>query len=230
MRQTFIKHSTSSTSLILFFSGWGSEPCMFRSCMPEEGTDMLMCWDYRNMDFDPSFTGNYSKITVMAWSMGVWAAGHALSGLELPITGKVAVCGTPFPIDDSKGIPVRIFDGTLENLTDRTLAKFQRRMCGSGEALAALKETGIQRDTVGMKEELAAIRDFVHADEKAGSIPSGLAWDRAIAGNNDMIFPAENQNRAWESLNVPVIRTESAHFDANLLNSLPNMKEIWTNI
>lgn len=230
MKQTFLTRSHSSSSLLLFFGGWGSEPCMFSSCRSDAGTDILLCWDYTDMDFDPALIGGYDSITVMAWSMGVWAAGHTLPGLGLTISRKIAVCGTPFPIDDGKGIPVRIFEGTLDSLTDRTLEKFRRRMCGSNEALAALKETGIKRDTAGLKDELAAIKDSVYMDMKAGNIPSGLTWDRAIAGKNDMIFPAENQIRAWKSLNVPVIETESAHYDALLINGLPNMKEIWTNI
>ena len=35
-------------------------------------------------------------------------------------------------MDDSFGIPVQVFRGTLERMDDLTLLKFRRRMCGSG--------------------------------------------------------------------------------------------------
>lgn len=230
MRHTFIKKENSSGSLLLFFGGWGSEPDMFASCTPEHGTDMLLCWDYSDMELDTSVLEGYACIKVMAWSMGVWAAGHVLSRCSLPVVKKVAICGTPFPIDDRKGIPVQIFKGTLDNISERTVEKFRRRMCGSAETLAELKRKGLSRSTESLASELAAIWDNVHKDSEAGLIPASLKWDLAITGSRDMIFPVENQKYAWASLNVPATGYDMAHYDAGVLESLPGTEEIWTKI
>ena len=49
------------------------------------------------------------------------------------------------PVDDLKGIPQQVFEGTLEGLNEGTLEKFIRRMClkkgGSGNILVETSAT-----------------------------------------------------------------------------------------
>ena len=79
MRHTFLRHHSGSSELLLFFSGWGSEPGMFISGSDTgPGRDILMLWDYRDMTLDPDLLRGYGRISLLAWSMGVWAAGKAL--------------------------------------------------------------------------------------------------------------------------------------------------------
>ena len=120
--------------LTLFFSGWGGEECLFAGYRPS-GSDFLLCCDYRNLDFDPSLLEGYRGIKVVAWSLGVWVAGHVLQGKEAGFTEMIAVNGTPVPVDDRYGIPEQIFKGTLEHMDDTVLKKFRRRMCGTAEGL-----------------------------------------------------------------------------------------------
>ena len=139
MRHTFLRHHSGSSELLLFFSGWGSEPGMFISGSDTgPGRNILMLWDYRDMTLDPDLLHGYGRISLLAWSMGVWAAGKALGEAGMVNGPRLAVNGTPFPIDDGRGIPTTIFDGTLNGLSERTLAKFRRRMCGSSETLESL--------------------------------------------------------------------------------------------
>ena len=44
------------------------------------------------------------------------------------ICERVALNGTVTPVDDLKGIPQQVFEGTLEGLNESTLEKFIRRM------------------------------------------------------------------------------------------------------
>ena len=146
MRHTFLRHHSGSSELLLFFSGWGSEPGMFISGSDTgPGRDILMLWDYRDMTLDPDLLRGYGRISLLAWSMGVWAAGKALGEADMVNGPRLAVNGTPFPIDDGRGIPTAIFDGTLNGLSERTLAKFRRRMCGSSETLESLLACGLCR-------------------------------------------------------------------------------------
>ncbi|WP_373564497.1 pimeloyl-ACP methyl esterase BioG family protein [Sphingobacterium sp. E70] len=56
--------------------------------------------------------------------MGVWAASQVLPKLQMqhyPISTCTAINGTPFPIDDSRGIPVQVFRATLNTLSEKRL-------------------------------------------------------------------------------------------------------------
>mgnify|MGYP000785805472 CR=1 FL=1 len=68
MKQLFIKKEGNPV-LLLFFAGWGSDENLFGSPVPE-GCDYLLCFDYKNMDFDYSLLDGYQEIRVLAWSMG----------------------------------------------------------------------------------------------------------------------------------------------------------------
>ena len=241
MRHTFLRHHHSSTGMLLFFSGWGSEPCMFSNGIEESTAyDILMLWDYRDMDFDLGILNGYNEVRVLAWSMGVWAAGKALGGADMVNGLRLAVNGTPFPVDDSKGIPTAIFDGTLNGLSERTLAKFRRRMCGSTEALEQLLSCGLTRSVDELREELSAIREAVRhgADHDAGMFsgtaaadaPGDFSWDHAVIGSGDLIFPAANQTEAWKGLDVPVSLLDIPHYDISLFKRLLYKEDSWTNI
>ena len=224
MRHTFLRHHSGSSELLLFFSGWGSEPGMFISGSDTgPGRNILMLWDYRDMTLDPDLLRGYGRISLLAWSMGVWAAGKALGEAGMVNGPRLAVNGTPFPIDDGRGIPTAIFDGTLNGLSERTLAKFRRRMCGSSETLESLLACGLNRSEEELRDELAAI-----GDRARNTVSSPLRWDKAVVGDRDMIFPPAGQHQAWEELNVPITDTDAAHYDAGLFRRLLYEDELWT--
>lgn len=139
MQQRFIQHTDCEGAcgdndtcrrLILFFAGWGMDASVF-SALSKPGYDILLVYDYRDDDFDESVLGGYDEICVLAWSLGVWHADRFISShSNLPITRTVAVNGTLCPINDSLGIPPRIYDLTSALPDERALAKFYRRICG----------------------------------------------------------------------------------------------------
>lgn len=86
----------------------GSDENLFRRTVAE-GYDCLLCFDYRTLEFDYSLLDGYREIRLLAWSMGVWVAGQILSGRTYPWEMKLAVNGTPFPIDDRRGIAEAVF-------------------------------------------------------------------------------------------------------------------------
>ena len=109
-------------------------------------------------EFDSNLIGNYKSIDVIAWSMGVWAASQAIGSMGLEVNSAIAINGTTHPIDDSKGIPQAIFQGTLDGLNDATLKKFQRRMCGSTESYKLFIEVAPHR-----KKKSLPIRNMIAA-------------------------------------------------------------------
>ncbi len=98
--------------LTLFFAGWGMDECPFMDYCPEN-SDLLVCYDYRSLDFDFTLLQGYQEIRLIAWSMGVWAASMVLQDMDLPICERVALNSTVTPVDDLKGIPQQVFEGTL---------------------------------------------------------------------------------------------------------------------
>ena len=197
--------------LTLFFSGWGGEECLFAGYRPS-GSDFLLCCDYRNLDFDPSLLEGYRGIKVVAWSLGVWVAGHVLQGKEAGFTEMIAVNGTPVPVDDRYGIPEQIFKGTLEHMDDTVLKKFRRRMCGTAEGLQAFMAHHPSRQAEGLKDELACLYEAVKSTSGSGAV-SG--WTCAFVGARDRIFPAASQTAAWDG-KVPVHVFDEEHYSERL--------------
>lgn len=225
MRQAFLEDKGCGR-LILLFGGWGSGPEMFSGCKAEDGYDMLLCYDYRDLDFNYGLLDGYSEIRLIAWSMGVWVADTVLGSSDAgrraaaKISEAIAVGGTLSPVDDSFGIPTSVFNGTLDNLSDGskadiTLRKFRRRMCG--DHLEYFSSHLPSRTVAELRDELAFLDEAVSGRCSEGE---PLRWNYAVIGEKDMIFPAENQERAWKDRAGRVIRTASPHFDEDLFSRL----------
>ena len=204
--------------LLLFFAGWGMDEHPFLQYAPQD-SDFMICYDYRTLDFDTSPLTGYTVIDVVAWSMGVWAASQVLSKGSLAIRRRIAINGTPFPIDEKRGIPPAIFMGTLEGLNEASLRKFQRRMCADGNVFARFQLTAPERSIEELKEELAAVA------EQYRILPTGtFAWEQAIIGESDRIFPPTNQRAAWKGISMSNIDGNEAHYDESLF--IKYLKEI----
>lgn len=151
--------------------------------------DILAVWDYRSPAFDLALVEDYDEICVIAWSFGVYAAQRVLPWLSQNLSACIAVGGTPYPVDDLRGIPEKVFNATVDAMSERNLQKFYRRMCGSTEAYGKFATTLPDRDIDGLVEELRAIsRDEI--------TPLGT-WTLALITTDDAIFPAGNQRRGW---------------------------------
>ena len=137
-------------------------------------------------------------------------------------------------------IPEAVFDGTLDSLSERSLGKFRRRMCGSQEALEQLLAYNLHRSVEELREELSAIREAVRhgadhdADTFSGTAAAdasgGFSWNHAVIGSGDLIFPAANQTEAWKRLDVPVSLLDIPHYDSSLFRKLLYKEDSWTNI
>lgn len=211
MKQKFIINKGYPT-LLLFFAGWGMDEHPFLAYVPKE-KDFMVCYDYRTLDFDVSLLKQYAVIDIVGWSMGVWAASQILPHLSLPIRKSTAINGTAFPIDDKRGIPPALFQGTLEGLNPASLLKFQRRMCKDGNSFARFQQTPPKRIVEELKEELTAI-----ARQYSVSSPGLFIWQQAFVGNNDRIFPPANQQTAWEATFTPVEHGSESHYDEQLFS------------
>lgn len=211
MKQHFIVRE-GHARLTLFFAGWGMDFRPFLDYRPQ-GSDFLVCYDYRTLDFDCSLLRAYREIYLVGWSMGVWAASQVFGGKEYAMK-SIAVNGTNYPVDDSRGIPHALFEGTLNGLTEASLQKFYRRMCGSAEALKRFLERTPGRSVDELKEELSRI-----GEQSASLPPSSFKWNKAVIGLQDRIFAPDSQLRAFAGSAVTV--TEKVpHYSETLLRQI----------
>ena len=60
--------------LTLFFAGWGMDECPFMDYC-SGNSDLLVCYDYRSLDFDFTLLQGYQEIRLIA---GLWEYGPRL--------------------------------------------------------------------------------------------------------------------------------------------------------
>lgn len=203
--------------LLLLFTGWGMDENPFKGYQIPD-YDFMVVYDYSSLSFDDTCLKPYEEIIIVAWSMGVWAASQLLQDKNYPVMDSIAINGTHFPVDDRKGIPTRIFAGTLNGLNENTLYKFRRRMCGSGDELKRFLDKAPNRDIENLREELDSIGKL------SLNLPSScFKWSRVYIGNQDKIFPVENQIAGWGEANY--ILTDEEHYSERLWREIFNHKE-----
>ena len=198
--------------LLLLFAGWGMDEQLFNDYDPN-GYDFMLVYNYSSLDFNTHNFKAYQEIKVLAWSLGVWAASQVLERCHLPVSSSSAINGTITPIDNNKGIPEAIYKGTLTQLSEASLFKFRRRICGTADCLSRFLAKAPKRSLEDLKFELEA----VYQGSKHMPV-SKFQWGKAFISKNDLAFPTKNQLYAWDS--IPNIVINEPHYPENLFRDL----------
>ncbi|WP_297113589.1 pimeloyl-ACP methyl esterase BioG family protein [uncultured Porphyromonas sp.] len=236
MQYTFQRNSDQAPArqLIIYFCGWGMTPATVAHLTLPPQCDLLALYDYRILELSDDLADlpwdSYEAVTIVAWSLGVWAAEQVVPHWSILPTKQrlIAVAGSPYPMHDQWGIPKQIFVGTLEGLTDENRQRFNRRMCG-GKRYKQLYDILSERPTTELRDELQAVYDSLATPEASESTPhTRLAWDLAIIGERDQIFPAKNLSTLWKAVNVPtLLLPDGYHYLFDLWQS---WSELWAPI
>lgn len=210
--------NNNNRKLILFFAGWSASPEWFRTIQPGKDYDLWICYDYRDLEFKEQ-TGTYQEIDLIAWSLGVWVVSVLLTEKEKLFTPAraIAINGTPSPVHDLEGIPEATFRGTLENVTEEGMSRFNRRMYGSREILR-IHEKYPARPLEEIRKELQYLYQ-----EILSRTPVSDFWTQAILSVSDCIFPSENLKRYWSG-RCPVKEINAPHYPFYLWKQ---WNEIW---
>ncbi len=217
MKTAWLKQG-GAEELLLLFNGWGMDSCLgyhllATSLENEFPQDLLICYDYRTLDLEQVVMdeiGRYRRITIVAWSFGVWVAQQT----RLPaITRAIAINGTLYPVHEEMGIRPGVFEATLSTWSEESRQRFNRRMCGSSEALTLFTSIAPDRSATSQQEELEQLKGHLLRSEATGTGATGAPWsyDHAIIGKRDLVFPARQQYAAWEKLPKTVI-ADMPHF------------------
>lgn len=210
-----------SDTLFIFLAGWSVSPAYLKSLPLPIAADYWFVYDYRDLRFEETFS-NYQHIHLIAWSLGVWVASYLWSDKSI-FESTTAINGTPFPVDDKRGIPTAIFEGTLQNIHEDGMRRFNRRMCGNKASFLKYVELP-KRSIEEVKEELTFLYRMIQVNtDKYAEETIFNFWDRAIIATEDLIFPTTNQRNCWQG-HCPITEIQAPHLPFNHEETLD---ELW---
>ncbi|MDR0384850.1 MAG: DUF452 family protein [Prevotellaceae bacterium] len=201
------KQEILNSELLLLFNGWGFDPKIFSETdIPLH--DIVSVYDYSDIKPEQfEFTRLYAKVKIVAWSYGVFVADFYSESIH-NVTKAIAVNGSTTPIDDDKGIPVKIFRATMESFNARNREKFYLRIAGG---MSAYNRTAGKLPDRNVENQLAELKSLYQLSLE-NRTPT-LNWTVAIISTNDKIFPLENMKNAWGDKAVIVEGDHYPNFD-----------------
>lgn len=208
----------NNKNLIIFFSGWSFDYKPFEK-LNSSGYDILFIYNYTDIgeiynnpdyniipDIITQTADNVKNKYLITWSMGVYVA-YILRKRLPDFTCKIAVNGTPYPINDNLGIPNKTFDLTLKYVETGLQGKFQQNLFKRKTDYEKYLETPVERSIADRSKELFALSSFI----KKQNIDYSSFYDYAIISDTDKIIPTKNQIKFWEN-SVPVVTLDNGHF------------------
>lgn len=190
--KTYIKRREKNNQLIIFYSAWGTDEKVLTPLCNDD-VDFILFYNYSADEalILPEMK-RYEKVTLIAWSLGVWAAEYLLpkTGIKPDVT--IAVNGTPFPADGQFGIPLRIIEGTLNNITEETINKFYLRMFGDKKTFEANLNRVPNRSLKSLHDELRWMYNRIMEPHRPG-----FEWNYAVISEDDRVFPSKNLQAYW---------------------------------
>ncbi len=152
-----------------------------------------MVYDYRSLTpLDMSLFAQYESLHLLAWSMGVWVAGHLLPSMHERFQTRTAIGGTLDPVHDLKGIPVDGYRNMLDHFDDTVLTQFYHSMFEDEQQLNRFLFARPKRSLSGIHAELAAFQDFYCTYGTGKDF-----FTKKIITTRDRVFPLKNQLRSW---------------------------------
>ena len=139
-----------------------------------ENFDVLIVCDYSTIDENIEKFTSYKEINLIAWSMGVFVA-YLLKDKLPKFNKKIAINGTPLPVNDEFGIPVKPFLLTLRHARTGLEGKFYQNIFDDlKEAYANIYRGGIGKDAkeamAQMKMVYNNIASYIHICAENGTV------------------------------------------------------------
>ena len=143
----------NNNKFIVFFNGWGMDEKIVSNLLFED-YDVLTFFDYRNIEKIQIDLSDYKEKYLIAWSMGVYVCNFFRDEFK-NFDKFIAINGTQKPIDNDYGIPVEIYNMTIERFNEQSCKKFIRKISPKLNT-----EEYCRRTIEELKEELISIRDL----------------------------------------------------------------------
>ena len=206
LKTEFISHNKSS--LIVFFCGFYTDANCFIE-FDNGKNDLLFVYDYSDMENNPleyfDFL-DYTKVSVIAYSYGVWALNYVYNQNLLPkIASSCALCGTFCPIDNEYGVNEKIYDLMARSLNSDTIEKFEQKMALG--ATSPLKIKSANRKIENLSDELLNIKVV----SKRTWFKKNFEFDKVVLAKKDRIFPYSSQAN-FRAAHKHKVELECGHF------------------
>jgi pimeloyl-[acyl-carrier protein] methyl ester esterase len=191
--KTYIRRREKNKHLVVLYGAWGTDENVFTPLCNDD-FDFILFYNYSADDalVLPEMK-TYDKITLIGWSLGVWAA-ESLSlktGIIPDLT--IAINGTPIPADDQFGIPLKLLEGTLNNITEENMEKFYLRMFGDKTTYEMNIDRVPKRTVKSLQDELRWLYNRMMEQKE-----TGFKWDYAVISEEDRVFPSQNLIGYWK--------------------------------
>ena len=138
--------------------------------------------------------------------MGVFAA-YLLEDELKDFDQKIAINGTPFPVDDEFGIPKKPFLLTLRHAKTGLEGKFYQNIFEKKEEFEQYSKTPVSRSIENRVEELKSLYEKI----KSTKFDYEKFYDFSLISTHDKIIPTKNQINFWQNC-APYKILESGHF------------------
>lgn len=192
--KTYIRRREKNDQLVIVYGGWGTDENVFIPLCNDD-FDFILFYNY---SADEALVlpemKTYKRITLIGWSLGVWAAEYLSQKTGIIPDITIAVNGTPVPADDQYGIPLNVFEGTLNNITEENMEKFYLRMFGDKQTFKLNSDRIPKRNVKSLHDELRWLYNRIMEQKE-----SGFRWDYAVTSEFDRVFPAKNLTGYWEN-------------------------------
>ncbi|HOF22406.1 MAG TPA: DUF452 family protein [Bacteroidales bacterium] len=193
--KTYIRRREKNDSLVVMYGAWGTDENVFEPLCNDE-FDFILFYNY---SADQALVlpemKTYKKITLIGWSIGVWAAEYLSPSIGIMPDVTIAVNGTPVPLDDNYGIPPRSFEEALDDITEESIEKFYYRMFGNRRTFNLNSDRIPGRTLDSFHVELRWLYNRVMEQREPG-----FRWDFAVTSKSDKVFPTENVTKYWDKM------------------------------
>lgn len=213
--KTYIRRREKNDSLVVIFGAWGTDENVFTPLCNDE-FDFILFYNY---SADQALVlpemKTYKKITLIGWSLGVWAAEYLSPSTGIVPDLTIAVNGTPVPLDDHYGIPPRSFEEALNNITEESIDKFYIRMFGNKRTYNLNSDRIPNRTLNSLHVESRWLYNRIMEQKDPG-----FHWDYSVTSKSDKIFPSENVTKYWNRVkNTSQIIVPYPHYMFHKWNS-----------
>ena len=212
-----------SKKLILFFNGWSLDEKIVNH-LTSSNYDVIMFCDYSDLVIPEEIIkeiNSYEEVNIIAWSFGVWGVNAGVNAFLLQESKRrfnnvIAINGTLIPIDKTFGIPEKIFDLTLSNLSEKNYPRFFKNMFAGEPDLSKFPSRSIenQRQELIQIKILSLLPPPLRGRVGVGGNSEGInLFTKIFIGMNDKIIPAQNQINSWgQRDDLKIIKTNSGHY------------------
>ncbi len=191
--KTYIRRREENDHLIVFYGDWGTDDNLFTPLCNND-FDSIIFYNYSaNEALILPEKKSYKSVALIGWSLGVWAAEYLFQKTGITPDITIAVNGTPVPADENYGIPHRIFEGTLNNISDKAMNKFYLRMFGDKTTFIKFRDRLPKRSIKSLQDELRWLYNRTMEQTEPG-----FRWDYIVTSRENRVYPVKNMNGYWE--------------------------------